>query len=655
MCILVRFLHSFLAMASLPLFNTIFFKRLTIGKKLIISYLLVGIVILSTSYYFYFDSTQSAIIDRTHNQLSSVMNLKKGWLESYFATQKTYIQHFTTYYSTQFTFTELEQTFSKYGAKSPAYLLTDSLFGHSLYQFMQSNHYKNVWMVSKDGQIIYTSVQNGYLGKNVNDTVFYNPMLKQLFTQSYQNPFMGDLDYVSQINSNPCLVIISPIKDSFGEVLGFILVKFNFDDINSILSQRSGMGETGESYVVSQSYSMRSNSRFISERNAREIMVSTPGVALALAGNSGRGIFKDYRGLEVLSCFSNLKIDSVNWALLSEIDMKEAMLPIYNLNRKMIIVGVLLTNVLVLVTIYLSRKIANPIKKINSKINLLSRGILPDNYLEVKNEDEIGQIANSVNKLVDEFRKTTGFAKEIGAGNFSVVYTPLSNSDVLGFSLLEMRDRLAELSKIVTEQNRLKTISLVEGQENERIRISRELHDGVGQMLTALKFKVQELDSNNTIVLATKHLLDETIQEVRRVAINLVPSVLYDFGIEAAIKILIKNIDLQIEFTVNRGENSVEPDLEKRICLYRITQEALQNIQKYANTDKVRIHIEFADNGIDLIIMDVGIGFNAFQTKQNNHSNGLRNMKERANLVGGTFEIESELNKGTKITVNIPV
>lgn len=218
-----------------------------------------------------------------------------------------------------------------------------------------------------------------------------------------------------------------------------------------------------------------------------------------------------------------------------------------------------------------------------------------------------------------------------------------------------MRDRLAELSKIVTEQNRLKTISLVEGQENERIRISRELHDGVGQMLTALKFKVQELDSNNTIVLATKHLLDETIQEVRRVAINLVPSVLYDFGIEAAIKILIKNIDLQIEFTVNRGENSVEPDLEKRICLYRITQEALQNIQKYANTDKVRIHIEFADNGIDLIIMDVGIGFNAFQTKQNNHSNGLRNMKERANLVGGTFEIESELNKGTKITVNIPV
>jgi len=131
--------------------------------------------------------------------------------------------------------------------------------------------------------------------------------------------------------------------------------------------------------------------------------------------------------------------------------------------------------------------------------------------------------------------------------------------------------------------------------------------------------------------------------------------VLYDFGIEAAIKILIKNIDLQIEFTVNRGENSVEPDLEKRICLYRITQEALQNIQKYANTDKVRIHIEFADNGIDLIIMDVGIGFNAFQTKQNNHSNGLRNMKERANLVGGTFEIESELNKGTKITVNIPV
>ncbi len=633
-----------------------FLRRLTISQKLIISYLLIGIIMLSVVYYFYYDTTKKAIITRTHNQLSSVMNLKRGWLESYFANQKVLINHFTTYYTTQITFSELDISFRKHGPKSKSYRLADSLFGGAVQQFKMSNNFKNIWLVNTDGDIIYTSIQNGYLGKNVNDTVFFCSTLKHTFFESFQAPAVGDLISLSKSDSASYVAIVAPIKDYSNNLIGFILVKLNMDVINNILVQRSGMGKTGESYVVDNQFVMRSISRFYEKNTGEKIFVKTPGVELALSGKEGQGLFTDYRGFEVLSCYTKIRANGLNWVLLSEIDLEEAMQPVYELNRRMLIVGIIITIALVLITIYLAGRISGPIKNMNLKINQLAKGVLPTENIEVQALDEIGQITISINHLVDALKKTTAFAGEIGSGNFLAEFSPLSDKDVLGFSLIEMRDRLSELSKLVEQQNRLKTLSLIEGQENERRRISRELHDGVGQMLTALKFKVQELNTNDPIVKTTKDLLDETIQEVRRVSVNLVPSVLYDFGIEAAIKVLIKSVDLSIEFTSNSDANSVEPDLEKRICLYRITQEAIQNIQKYAKTDKVRIHIEYLQDAIDLLIMDYGKGFDISQSKKNNlNSNGLRNMQERATLVGGTFEIESAKNKGTKIVVNIPL
>lgn len=147
-----------------------FIKNLTISQKLIFSYLSIGIAMLVVVYFFYYQSTKSAIISRTHDQLSSVMNLKKGWLESYFSNQKTNIAHFNSFYSTKLTFSELDFSLRNYGSKSKAYSSTDSLFGNSFYQFKESNHYQNVWLINKKGEIIYTSVQNGYLGKNIADT-----------------------------------------------------------------------------------------------------------------------------------------------------------------------------------------------------------------------------------------------------------------------------------------------------------------------------------------------------------------------------------------------------------------------------------------------------------------------------------------------------
>lgn len=639
---------------NLPFWD--FIKKLNLGQKLILSYLTVGALILGVIYYFYYDTTKEAILARTHNQLKSVMNLKKGWLESYFENQKIHINHFTTYYSTQLAFSELDFNYQKYGVNSNAYRMADSLFGKSLKEFNYFNHFKNIWFINKKGDVVYTSIQSGNVGRNIYDTIFYNPQLNQIVNRANQEPTVGDLSYLSTLNMQPFVVIVVPMKLSQTEILGYLLVKLQMNDINNILLQRSGMGKTGESYVVDQYFTMRSKSRFLEEASGKRIVVTTAGALLAQKNRPGQGEFPDYRGIEVLSCFSKLNVEGLNWVLLSEIDYEEAMLPVYALNQKMIVISFFVSLGLIIITFYLSAKISNPIKQMNEKIDILAKGILSKNELEVESEDEIGQITASINLLSESLKKTASFASEIGKGNFQAQYQLLSNQDALGHSLIEMRDQLAKLSNLIAEQNKIKTISLIEGQENERRRISKELHDGIGQMLTALLFKVQELDLSNPIVNSTKQLLDETIKEVRRVSVNLVPSVLYDFGIEAAIKVLIKTVNLPIEFTSNIATHDTELNMEKRICLYRITQEAIHNIQKHAEADRIRIHLEFNPSDVDLVIFDNGKGFDLSHEKGSNIiSNGLRNMRERAKLVDGSFEIESTKEKGTKITVNIPV
>jgi len=632
-----------------------FLRNLTIGQKLIVSYLLLGSTVLVLLFYFYYYATKNAIIARTQNQMSSVMNLKKGWVESYFETQKIHIGHFATLYNTIFTFSELNSNFRKYGINSQRYHEADSIFGGNVLEFKLSNNFKNIWLVNNDGDIVYTSIKSGNLSQNVLDTHFYNPNLRLLFSKSQNETVVGDLPYLSVANKSAFVVILSPIKDYQYNTLGYILVKLNMDDINFILTQRSGLGKSGESYLVDHLYTMRSKSRFLEETELSQIKVSSEGVKKAFKYNNGMGIFPDYRQVMVLSCYSTLNISGLDWALLSEIDFSEALKPVDELFKLMVLIGIFISIGLILLTFYLSGQISNPIKKLNYSINQLAQGILPNEPIVHLSGDEIGQIAFSINQLVQALKKTADFAKQIGAGNFATAFTPLSQHDELGHALNEMRDQLVQLSHLITKQSRIKTLSLIEGQENERRRISRDLHDGVGQMLTALSFKIQEMDLKNPVVNATKKLLDETIHEVRRVSVNLMPSVLYDFGIEAAIKSLIKTVNIEIYFSAFKDNDASQPDLEKTICLYRIAQEAIQNIQKYANTDKARIDLEILNEKITLVIADSGTGFDVnFTLTHNLLSNGLRNMRERAQLVGGNFEVVSKRLNGTTVTVTIP-
>lgn len=200
--------------------------------------------------------------------------------------------------------------------------------------------------------------------------------------------------------------------------------------------------------------------------------------------------------------------------------------------------------------------------------------------------------------------------------------------------------------------------------ENEQTRIAREVHDQIGQQLTGLKMDVSwfynKMKKNNATpdILSRlgdmSQLLDDAVVTVRRVASDLRPPALDDFGIIEALewqsKEFAKRSEVQTTFTSNVREIKVGQVVS--IGMFRIYQEALTNVARHAEAKNVSTSFDLFDRHLSLKISDDGIGFDTNEVKK---TLGMLGMKERAYMFGGTVTIESSIGNGTSVIVNVPL
>jgi len=213
---------------------------------------------------------------------------------------------------------------------------------------------------------------------------------------------------------------------------------------------------------------------------------------------------------------------------------------------------------------------------------------------------------------------------------------------------------------------RILSNQLLSTEEKERKRIARELHDGIGQALSAIKFSVEnslrqlrnEADHSELKSLeAVIPLTQKAIEEVRRIVKDLRPSILDDLGILATINWFCREFqDLYAGIRIKREIDLQEGDIPSSLktLIYRILQEALNNIAKHSRADLIQLALEKSDSGIELKIQDNGVGFDLAKTislKPSQRGFGLASMRERAELSGAKFEIKSTVGEGTTIRV----
>jgi signal transduction histidine kinase len=205
-------------------------------------------------------------------------------------------------------------------------------------------------------------------------------------------------------------------------------------------------------------------------------------------------------------------------------------------------------------------------------------------------------------------------------------------------------------------------------QEEERKRISRELHDETSQSLTAVLLGLRALatslgdETQKKRVLEMRDIVSEALSSVHYMAVRLRPILLDELGIRAAIAKYIetyqKRYNIKVSFiskNIQEGERFF-PEIE--ISVYRIVQEALSNIVKHAEAKEIHVELTCESELLRLVIQDDGKGFDPDILEEYqvaNNSLGIAGMQERTELLGGTFEITSAWKEGTRIVVEIPV
>jgi signal transduction histidine kinase len=243
-------------------------------------------------------------------------------------------------------------------------------------------------------------------------------------------------------------------------------------------------------------------------------------------------------------------------------------------------------------------------------------------------EDEIGALADAFNVMIDDLKH----AEEAHA-----------ERDRLRAQLLE---------------------KVIHAQEEERKRISRELHDETGQALTALIVglrAVKDLSSDPAIrarSIELRELAAQTLDEVHNLALELRPSALDDLGLIAALDRYVSDYSKRYTINVDFAVRGIEPrrlPAPIEIALYRIIQESLTNIVRHAEATMVSVLIEIRDGHVISVVEDNGRGFDRYTNETNKGKLGLYGMQERVELLGGRFTIETAVGRGTSIFIDFPL
>ncbi len=253
-------------------------------------------------------------------------------------------------------------------------------------------------------------------------------------------------------------------------------------------------------------------------------------------------------------------------------------------------------------------------------------------------------------------RRRDGSAFPVEIQNHPIEY----NGTMMEVAVIRDITRRKQTEKALRQERVKRISSVIDGQEQERRRVARELHDGLGQSLVAIKLRLENaMNSPNEkimrIVSDTLALCDTTIDEVRRISDDLMPAVMYELGFLTAIKNLCSELSkpgtLSIRCQINLADKAL--DERTQMYLFRIAQEALTNIVRHSRATEAELLLEENRNQIRLVVSDNGCGFDA-RRHAKIQSRGLHNIRTRVNLLNGTLNIGTSSENGAIIDVLIP-
>lgn len=586
---------------------------LTITKRLTIYFMLMGLLIIIIIGSYSYIKAREALMQRTFDQLTSLRIEKKYRIENFFQQRYNDLISLSRLNDSE----ELVGLISK-DTNPEMIALASRIFNRYTGTYLQAlGIYKQSFYLHKSGYGLVFHLRNG---KEMGSPITSESTRKLnawLLNHKEAQPLIMEYQTFNSSETSGFL-----IAQQINDTECYLVLDIPVSNINHIMFENSlnnGLGESGESYLVGSDYLMRSSSRF-QENAVFNTRVETEAVELAMQGNTGTILINDYRNIEVLSAFCPVEIRGLEWVLLTEIDKREAMVPIYNVRSNILYLSIILSLLVFGLAAVLSAIITSPIRSLRAETEKITEGEY-GNQITIQREDEIGDLINAFNSMS-----------------------------------LELKENAQKLEK----EKHLRMSSMIDGQEMERQRLSREIHDSLGQSILAIKLKVDQLLKQATEIShesksEIRQLFSAALKDIRSISKDLMPAVLNEFGLVEAIANLASDSMNASGIEIDFVESGFVAQADKRTenYLYRICQEAINNIIKHSQAEKAYINLSSDHNSIRLKIKDDGCGIT--ETGFRNTGHGLMHMKERAELLGGSFSLQSQPNHGTTIEIIIPI
>jgi two-component system, NarL family, sensor kinase len=242
----------------------------------------------------------------------------------------------------------------------------------------------------------------------------------------------------------------------------------------------------------------------------------------------------------------------------------------------------------------------------------------------------------------------------------SIFSAVLITSIVLGVVLMYFIVTIVRHQRRNIRLYKSKILAEITTLEKERARIASDLHDELGPILSAVKFKINSLDIHNdedqNLLDKSNKNIDEIIRRMREISNDLLPNTLLRKGLIAAIEESIDNFKKDKSININFVYHGI-PDIskEKAIDIYRMIQEIIHNTLKHAKASELKIELKCSKQTLIILTEDNGRGFDYVRQSVENKGLGLRNLLSRTEVLGGDMYIDSKQNKGTKYTFEIPL
>ena len=478
-------------------------KRLRISAKLGFLVLSAGIIPLLVIGWFSYVRAQSAVESQVKNQLESVRQIKANQVSDFFRQRVSEVKVLASAPESAAALAQFGSAFAKAGLGGNEYVSADETYRPFYRSWANELQYFDVFLITPGGDVVFSVAREPDLGQNLTRGNLKDSSLAAAFQAAMSGQAnLQDFTRYAPSNNEPAAFLAAPVSGPDGKPVGVVALQVSTSAIDQMMQERTGLGETGESYLVGPDLLMRSNSRFSSTPTLLTQRVDTDASRDALAGESETHVLEDYRGVPVLSAHGPARIAGLNWGIMVEIDEAEAFAPVIFLRNVILGASAVAALLALVIGVLISRGITRPLQAAVTNAREIAAGNLSVTDLSVTSADELGQMAAAFNQMTRNLR-------ELVLGVSQSTQSVLAASEELTALSQQAAGTAGETAGFAG--------ALAEGASTQNAAAS-EVNDTVGQLQQAIQQIATASQQTACDITSASHLLEQMTGEIEGMA-----------------------------------------------------------------------------------------------------------------------------------------